>query len=126
MKQFVQKLPAEISFIKVGIVGRKFPQISPEPKAGFTIIETDCGHETKIRQRVCDFHYYILQGTGYFEIDGNKENCEAGDLVVIPAGRAFQYFGKLKMLLVTTPPFLSPAGRVSELKAKKERRKAKD
>ena len=100
---YVQKLPQKISFDKVGIRGKIYPKVSDSQKSHFLVIETEKGHETKILEKECDFYYFILEGKGQFEIDGVKEKCEKGDLVVIPKGKAFQYFGKLKMLLVTTP-----------------------
>ncbi|UMX47884.1 MAG: AraC family ligand binding domain-containing protein [Candidatus Nealsonbacteria bacterium DGGOD1a] len=69
------------------------------------MIETQSGHETTICQRECDFCYYILEGNGYFEINSGREDCTAGDLVVIPAGNKFTYKGKMKMLLNCTPPW---------------------
>ena len=42
---------------------------------------------------------------GWFEIDGTKEVCSKGELVVIPAGRKFTYKGKLTLLLIDTPPW---------------------
>jgi mannose-6-phosphate isomerase-like protein (cupin superfamily) len=58
-----------------------------------------------IRQRECDFCYYILEGGGYFEINGAREDCAKGDLVVIPAGNKFTFGGKMKMILNCTPPW---------------------
>jgi mannose-6-phosphate isomerase-like protein (cupin superfamily) len=46
-----------------------------------------------------------LEGHGYFQIEGQKEDCVKGDLVVIPAGKKFIYKGKMKLLLNTTPPW---------------------
>lgn len=99
---YVQKLPDNFSFEKVGIRGKRFQKIADQ-KSGFCIIETEKGHKTRIIENKCDFYYYILSGSGNFKINGTEENCVEGDLVVIPAGKPFQYFGKLKMLLVSTP-----------------------
>lgn len=101
---YVQKLPPDFSFEKVCIKGKRFPKIDNQ-KSGFSIIETENGHETRIIENKCDFYYYILSGSGKFEIDGLEESCTDGDLVIIPAGKPFQYFGKLKMLLISTPPW---------------------
>ncbi len=105
MKSHVLKKPQGYSFEKVGIKGKKFSVIDITQKTGVCQIETEKGHETTIIEHICDFIYYILEGNGYFEIDGQKENCVESDLVVIPAGSKFHYVGKLKMLLITTPAF---------------------
>lgn len=102
---YVIKEPKSISFSKVGITGKRFPSRELNNKAGFCLIETKTGHKTAIIEHMCDFLYYILRGKGYFEINKKKENCAAGDLVIIPHGSVFTYKGNLKMLLVTTPPF---------------------
>lgn len=105
MKKHILKLPENYSFEKVGIKGKKFSVAEITQKTGVCQIETENGHDTTIIEHKCDFIYYILDGKGYFVIDGNNENCTRGDLVVIPAGSKFRYVGKLKMLLITTPAF---------------------
>jgi mannose-6-phosphate isomerase-like protein (cupin superfamily) len=102
---FVIKEPKDFSFEKVGIKGKIFQSSDLTSKTRFVLVKTETGHETTIRQQECDFIYYILEGNGYFEIDGQRENCSVGDLVVIPAGRKFTYKGKMKLLLNTTPPW---------------------
>lgn len=102
---YVFKAPKETSFTKVGIRGKIFPIKGITSKIGYCLIETAKGHETKIIEHECDFNYYILKGKGYFEINGQKESCSVGDLVVIPAGSTFTYKGNLEMGLITAPPF---------------------
>lgn len=58
---------------------------------------------TKIRENGCVFAYYILEGNGSFDIEGEKEKCREGNLVFIPKGKGFRYFGKMKLLLVSAP-----------------------
>lgn len=95
--------PAEATFDRVGVTGKLFPAQTVTDKANVLIIETETGHETTIIEHECDFIYYVLDGDGYFEINGTREACSTGDLVVIPAGAKFTYKGKLRMLLVNTP-----------------------
>lgn len=100
---YVIKEPKEFSFQKAGIKGKIFP-ISPlTRKTEYFLVETEKGHETVIVEHTSDFIYYILEGKGYFVIDGEKESCRAGDLVVIPAGKTFTYKGNLKMIATSTP-----------------------
>ncbi|MFS8130923.1 MAG: hypothetical protein ACMG57_03005 [Candidatus Dojkabacteria bacterium] len=98
------KEPTEPTFNKAGIVGRIFANI-PIESTEFIIIETEEGHETTIIEHEVDFNYYILEGSGFFEINNIKQECEKGNLIVIPKGSKFTYKGKLRMLLVCTPPF---------------------
>lgn len=101
----VFRAPKQCSFAKVGIKGKKFPSEEINRQAGFCLIETKTGHQTKIIEYGCDFNYFILKGKGHFRINGKKEPCSQGDLVIVPKNSVFDYKGNLQMLLVTTPPF---------------------
>jgi mannose-6-phosphate isomerase-like protein (cupin superfamily) len=102
---YVLHEPSDVSFEKVGIQGKIFPSRPLADNAGFALITTQSGHETTIIEHESNFVYYVLEGSGFFEVDGRKEDCAAGDLVVIPMGKKFTYKGKLIMLLVSTPPW---------------------
>jgi mannose-6-phosphate isomerase-like protein (cupin superfamily) len=102
---FVIKEPENFHYEKSGTMGKIFPINNLTSKTQFVLVETVSGHETTIIERECDKSYYILEGSGYFEINGNREDCAAGDLVVIPAGNKFTYKGKMKLLLNCTPPW---------------------
>lgn len=104
---FVIKEPSNYDFEKVGIKGKIFLTGGLTQKSRFVLVDTEDGHKTTIRQRECDFVYYILEGSGYFEIEGKIEECRAGDLAVIPAGNKFTYKGKMKLLLISTPPWFA-------------------
>ncbi len=97
--------PSSPSFHKVGIKGKIFPSQDLTSNTGFVLITTETGHETTIIEHQSTFIYYVLEGNGFFKVNDEKEACAAGNLVVIPAGNKFTYKGKLKMLLVTTPPW---------------------
>lgn len=101
--QHIFKLPKEYTFQVVGIKGTNFETKKLSDKAKFAVIETETGHETRIKEKECDFHYYILEGKGNFEIDGKIEKCQKGGLVIVPAGCVFKYTGKMKLLLITIP-----------------------
>jgi len=101
----VIKLPDKKTFERVGVSGTIFPTKELTGKTEFLLIETKLGHKTTIIENECDFSYYILEGNGCFIIDGTKEECNPGDLVIVPAGKPFKYIGELRMLLNVTPPF---------------------
>jgi mannose-6-phosphate isomerase-like protein (cupin superfamily) len=102
---YVLKEPQEFNIDKAGIKGKIFSTQNLTSKTQYFLVETEKGHETTIIEHKCDFIYYVLEGSGYFEIEGEKENCEKGNLVVIPAGKKFTYKGKLKMMATSTPPW---------------------
>ena len=101
----VIKEPKALSFNKAGVKGKIFPITSLITSTQYFLIDTKRGHKTKIIEHECDFIYYVLEGSGYFEINNNKETCSVGDLVVIPKGSKFTYKGKLKMIATSTPPW---------------------
>jgi mannose-6-phosphate isomerase-like protein (cupin superfamily) len=99
---YVFHLPEEYSFEKVGIKGTNFDTKDFNDEAKFAIIEVEEGH-SKVREKECTMFYFILEGKGNFEIDGKTEQCQKGDLVIVPRNTVFKYTGKMKMLLVTIP-----------------------
>jgi mannose-6-phosphate isomerase-like protein (cupin superfamily) len=76
-------------------------------KTEFIYVESETGHGGAVIQKECDFVYYIIEGTGYFTVNDAREDCEAGDLVVIPAGTKYDYTGKMKIVASSTPPWKS-------------------
>lgn len=102
---YVLKEPEQVEFEKFGIRGKVFPSWGLTAQVQYFLVETETGHQTTIIEHECDFAYYILEGEGYFEIDGVQEQCSAGDLVVIPQGRQFTYKGRFKMLATSSPPW---------------------
>jgi len=101
---FVIKEPNN-SFDKIGHKVKIFPTENLIGRAQFVLVEVENRLEAVLLQKECDYAYYVLEGSGYFEINGAREDCAAGDLVVIPAGNKFTYKGKMKMLLNCTPPW---------------------
>ena len=100
---YVFHLPEDFSFEKAGHRGKIFASKDLTDKVEFEVIETELGHENTIMQKECIFAYYILEGGGNFVVDSIVENCNTGDLVVIPAGKPFTYSGRMKMFLVCAP-----------------------
>ena len=95
---FVIKEPENYSFDKIGHKGKIFPSDCITDKTQFVLLEVENGINVTLCQKKCDYAYYILEGAGYFEINGAREDCAVGDLVVIPAGNKFTYKGKMKLL----------------------------
>ncbi|MCG8585533.1 MAG: cupin domain-containing protein [Pirellulales bacterium] len=49
--------------------------------------------------------YYVLEGTGEIELDGEQFPIQAGDSVLIKPGCRHRAIGKLKVLNVSIPAF---------------------
>ncbi len=95
--------PKKYSFENFGIKGKSFDTKTINDSIKFNIIETEKGHETRIIEKECTSHYFIIEGAGNFDINGKVELCQKGDLVIVPKGAAFKYTGKMKMLLISQP-----------------------
>ena len=69
-----------------------------------SIIEIN-GENTKTNNSRSDTIYYILEGNGVFEIDGEKSEVNSGDCVYIPKGSVYKDKGVMRMLSICTPPY---------------------
>lgn len=49
--------------------------------------------------------YYVLEGTGEVELDGERQSISPGTLIHIPPGVRHRAVGKLLVLNIVTPPF---------------------
>jgi len=67
--------------------------------------ETEVGHLEEFKEDVSTQMWFILEGQATFVIDDERVEAGPKDLVVVPPGKRVHYFGKLKMLLCTTPAF---------------------
>lgn len=67
--------------------------------------ETTIGHLEEFYDTVSTHIWFIIEGEGTFVIDDEKIQAKAKDLVVVPPNKRIHYFGKMKMVLSTTPSF---------------------
>ncbi len=67
------------------------------------------GSHGKIKTTLSDRIYYVLQGSGEFEINGNKFSVTKTDVIIVPKNTSYNYRATnhtvLKMFLVHTPAF---------------------
>ena len=68
------------------------------------LVEID-GNNKKIINKRGDALYFILDGEGQFEIDGEMVKVAKGDLIFIPQGTPYYDKGKLKMISFNNPRF---------------------
>jgi len=65
------------------------------------------GETERHYHRLSEEFYYILQGTGVMEIDGQKTEVSPGDAILIPAGAWHQIHATrdLQFLCCCAPPY---------------------
>jgi len=67
--------------------------------------EVEVGHLQEWYSDVSTYQWFIIEGQGTFVINDEKHAAGAGDLVVVPPKNRIHYFGKMKMVLITTPEY---------------------
>jgi mannose-6-phosphate isomerase-like protein (cupin superfamily) len=83
------------------------------PQASAVYFEVTKAHG-KVKSTISDRVYYITEGEGIFEVDGQQDEVKAGDVVIIPRNTPYNYWrtgDSFKLFLVHTPAF-DPAGEV--------------
>ncbi len=63
------------------------------------------GHEFYQKESESIHLYYILDGSGKANIDGEIYKLEAGDTIEIPINTEFAFKGKMKMIEIMNPLF---------------------
>lgn len=49
--------------------------------------------------------YYVIEGNGFFLINGERQEIEKGDVVIVPKASEYDFGGELMVLLVNVPAF---------------------
>lgn len=75
------------------------------PSVNVVRVHVEHGHFEEFYDKVSDFVYSIVTGSGTFVLNDEKHEVAAGDLVVIPAGTRIHYFGTMDMVLSVAPAF---------------------
>ena len=73
--------------------------------SGIVYEETEAGHFEEFYDTTSTYTWFIIEGQGTFVIDDEKVEVNAKDLVIVPPNKRIHYFGKMKMLLHTSPSF---------------------
>ncbi len=73
--------------------------------SGFVYEETEAGHFEEFYNVKSTYTWFIIDGSGTFVIDDEKVDVNSQDLVIVPPNTRIYYFGKMKMLLCTSPVF---------------------
>lgn len=101
--KYAHEKPIKPIFIQKGLEGFQFPLTSRELEIDYI----DCwfGHDDKVISDSLMHIYYVLEGSGDFQIDTRLIHVSKGMCVEIPPNHIFTYFGKMKLLLIVQPPY---------------------
>lgn len=84
--------------IKIGV----YPVID---NCEVVVVETEVGHNQEFYHKTSTFHYVILEGSGRFFLDDEEVKVSQGDFISIQPNTRLYYKGKMKLILITTPPW---------------------
>jgi mannose-6-phosphate isomerase-like protein (cupin superfamily) len=76
----------------------------PDQIASLHIVDISEHTRTHYHKRLTEV-YYILEGAGEMELDGQRHPVQAGDAILIKPGCRHRAIGKLKVLNVPIPAF---------------------
>ena len=67
-------------------------------------LEVD-GRHGKTKTTLSDRFYFVLEGEGEFIIDGKRVKVEKHDVIVIPKNTPYDFQGRMRLILFSTPAF---------------------
>ena len=100
---YVFTRPEHPVFIQKGLKGFPFPLKNKEADLIFADVEK--GLEWFIISKKITHIYYVIDGQGFFTIEGQRYDVKPGMVVEIPPGIEYSYSGTMKVLLIHAPPF---------------------
>jgi mannose-6-phosphate isomerase-like protein (cupin superfamily) len=72
--------------------------------ASLHVVEISADTRTHYHKRITEM-YYILEGTGEIELDGERHPVRPGDAILIKPGCRHRAIGRLRVLNVPVPAF---------------------
>jgi mannose-6-phosphate isomerase-like protein (cupin superfamily) len=76
----------------------------PDRVASLHVVDISAEAQTHYHKRLTEI-YYILEGAGEMELDGERHAVRPGDAILIKPGCRHRAIGKLKVLNVPIPAF---------------------
>jgi mannose-6-phosphate isomerase-like protein (cupin superfamily) len=104
-KRFHISRPADLSAVECpcGEARRAFVD-DPDGVASLHVVEISADARAHYHKRLTEI-YYILEGEGEMELDGERHPVRAGDAILIKPGCRHRAIGRLRVLNVPVPAF---------------------
>jgi mannose-6-phosphate isomerase-like protein (cupin superfamily) len=105
LKRYQIAKPAELPAIACpcGETRRAFADI-PDGVASLHVVDISIDARTHYHKRLSEI-YYILEGEGEMELDGERHAVRPGDAILIKPGCRHRAIGRLKVINVAIPAF---------------------
>ena len=94
---YTHSLPPVPSFEGKGLLGYTFGPLKQKDLEIY-YIEVEKGHDTFMVSKRIARTYYVLSGSGYFTIGGQRHDVVPGMLVEVPPKVEFSYSGRMKLV----------------------------
>ena len=103
MANYVKEKPEAPSFSQKGLNGYKFKLDNKNLEVYYVAVTK--GHDNYIISKKVTHMYYVMEGKGFFDIDGTKHEVKPGMLIEVPPNVEYAYSGKMVLLLIISPPW---------------------
>ena len=100
--RYVHSLPASPSFASTGLSGYILGPLN-NPAMEVCYLDVTQGHDTYQISREIIRIYYVLSGTGYFTIAGQRYDVTPGVLIEVPVRVEYSYSGRMELLMFGKP-----------------------
>ncbi len=87
-----------------GLKGWSYNSKEEFKNASAAYFEVD-GNHGKVRNKLSDRIYYVIEGKGEFIINDKNIPVNESDVIIILKNTPYDYRGKMKLFLVHTPAF---------------------
>jgi SAM-dependent methyltransferase/mannose-6-phosphate isomerase-like protein (cupin superfamily) len=99
--QYVHSLPDTPSITDKGLTGYEFGPLGLNFEVHY--IDVVKGHDTFQISKKITRAYYVLSGSGYFTIAGQRFDVSPGVLVEVPPRVEYSYSGTMRLILISEP-----------------------
>jgi SAM-dependent methyltransferase/mannose-6-phosphate isomerase-like protein (cupin superfamily) len=106
IRRYVHTLPSYVSFTGKGLLGYTFGPLNQQDLEIY-YIEVEKGHDLFMVSRKITRTYYVVDGGGYFTIDGREYHVGPGMVVEVPPKVEYCYSGKMTLLALSIPRWSS-------------------
>ena len=103
---YIYALPEAKSFVGKGLEGYSFGPLRQKDLDIYYITSSQ-GHDTFMVSKKITRTYYVLTGSGYFTIDGQRYDVSPGILVEVPPKVEYSYSGAMTLIAFARPRWFS-------------------
>ncbi len=104
-KRFQVVLPNEVTPVPCpcGMADRAFTD-DPDQVASMHVVQISKDSKTHYHKKMTEI-YFVLEGGGYIELDGEQIEVQAGSRILIKPGCRHRAIGDMKIINVAVPAF---------------------